>query len=1025
MVCRESRSAYVARILIAVSCFVCVTLQPSVSVGAVNPRPLLLTQLDHTVWTTRDGAPNSVYSIALDHNDTLWLATEGGLYQFNGLQFSEFHAPDGEPALPEGAHSFVFVAKNGDIWVGSLTNGIARIRGGHVLSFDERQGFPPRAVMWIKEGQDGSIWAVVHRRLMLLEGDHWINAGALMGIESGGVNTVFFDHEGTQWVSVSAGARTAIYYRPQSQKQFLNAAATLGPATESANFAESKTGELWIALANELTIARTDLQQLDVPGHKAKSPKIIHLPFEANMMTFAGDGSLWVAGSSELQRFEPTTTGGTPGFSREIFGIAEGLTSKNVSDILEDRNGDMWLTTGSGIERFRQPVLVRYVDRRLDPSILSLSRDAEGTIWIGQARAPILSVRADQTVEHGSVVSDAEVVFHDSHGVLWLRSQEGMLREEGNHLTKIGLPKGIPSWAADQFFESKSGDLYVDLSSSGVYRYARQHWFKVDLPDQPHDAPYSRYLDTSDRIWIAYVGGKVGMVDGNGGHVYSVGTDVDLGSVETFLETPEGFLCGGLNGIALLRGDHFEVLPTSDPNATKGISGMVQAPNGDLWLNGIHGVSRISSSDLQAAISGRGAMPVQQYQQTEIRGPSPQAFGFPTAVSDATGRLWFNTSGAIAYVDPKSVSRNTRPPTLVLSGIEQDGQPVGQQNRVKAGASTVRIRYFGANLLAPEKVKYLYWLHGVDKTWQDVDRRTEAVYTHLGPGKYLFEVKATNGEGVWSAPISATLSVLPAFYQTVWFAVLCAISGILLLWLGLTARLRYLTAGIRQRAEERADERVRIARELHDTLLQGIQGLLLTFHVAAEKVPADHVSRIALDKALTTADRIIVEGRNRVSRLRSEKPTDAELKTLIEGVAGNLNGMTAIEFSVERTGRTDILKSHVVDEIFCIAREALTNAFRHSGASRIVVELDYKEKEFRMSCCDNGRGFDAEALRAGEKNGHWGLRGMEERAENIGAALSLRSAASKGTDVRITLPAHLAYVRRHRFGFLFKRDTAT
>ena len=212
------------------------------------------------------------------------------------------------------------------------------------------------------------------------------------------------------------------------------------------------------------------------------------------------------------------------------------------------------------------------------------------------------------------------------------------------------------------------------------------------------------------------------------------------------------------------------------------------------------------------------------------------------------------------------------------------------------------------------------------------------------------------------------------------------------------------------RAEERANERIQIARDLHDTLLQGVQGLLLSFHVAAEKVPPDHESKRALEKALTTADQIILEGRNRVNRLRSEDLTDAELKSLIEGVAANLNGAGEIEFAVERSGGGDSLRPDVADEVFNIAREALTNAFRHSEASRIMVELDYGKHKFRMSCHDNGRGFDVGALQANGKNGHWGLRGMEERAEKIGAEFSCKSAPDKGTEVSALLSARRAYV---------------
>jgi signal transduction histidine kinase len=284
---------------------------------------------------------------------------------------------------------------------------------------------------------------------------------------------------------------------------------------------------------------------------------------------------------------------------------------------------------------------------------------------------------------------------------------------------------------------------------------------------------------------------------------------------------------------------------------------------------------------------------------------------------------------------------------------------------------------------------------------------------------------ASNGNDVWTKPVtSAMFRILPRFYEKPWFQALCLLAAVLLAWFGISLRVRYVSSAIRIRAEERADERIRIARELHDTLLQGIQELLLTFHVAAEKVPADHVSKKALEKALTTADRIIVEGRNRVSRLRSENLTDAELKSLIEGVASNLNGIAAIDFAVERMGGTDILQSHVVDEVFCIAREALTNAFRHSGASRIVVELNYQSGQFTMSCCDNGRGFDVEALYASPTNGHWGLRGMWERAERIGGKLSFTSAPDKGTEVHITMPARLAYVRTRRFRDFFARNTA-
>jgi signal transduction histidine kinase len=205
--------------------------------------------------------------------------------------------------------------------------------------------------------------------------------------------------------------------------------------------------------------------------------------------------------------------------------------------------------------------------------------------------------------------------------------------------------------------------------------------------------------------------------------------------------------------------------------------------------------------------------------------------------------------------------------------------------------------------------------------------------------------------------------------------------------------------------------------------LQGVQGMLLTFHVAAQKVPAGHESKPALERALTTADRIIVEGRNRVNRLRSENLTDFELKSLIEGVASNLNGIASIDCAVERKGGGDTLQSHVVDEVFCIAREAVTNAYRHSRASRIIVELNYQKDEFLMTCRDNGCGFDSNESLTNKTNGHWGVRGMAERAERIGAEFFYDNTVNAGTKLHVIVPARRAYQRPGRFR-LFGRRTA-
>jgi signal transduction histidine kinase len=232
-------------------------------------------------------------------------------------------------------------------------------------------------------------------------------------------------------------------------------------------------------------------------------------------------------------------------------------------------------------------------------------------------------------------------------------------------------------------------------------------------------------------------------------------------------------------------------------------------------------------------------------------------------------------------------------------------------------------------------------------------------------------------------------------------------------------RLRYLATEIRTRADERADERVRIAQDLHDTLLQGVQGLMLSFHVVAQKVPKLDPSFPTLERALSTADKILIEGRNRVNSLRADQLTDAELLASLESVGADLNPAGTIVYRVGRSGGPSELDSHIVDQVFIIAREALTNAFRHSGGTQIDITLDYGKRVFTLTCSDNGKGFDPIVSHMAPTMGHWGIKGMAERAKRIGG--SFESGAPKdrsGTLVVVTIPARRAY-RRSAFSFGF------
>jgi signal transduction histidine kinase len=327
----------------------------------------------------------------------------------------------------------------------------------------------------------------------------------------------------------------------------------------------------------------------------------------------------------------------------------------------------------------------------------------------------------------------------------------------------------------------------------------------------------------------------------------------------------------------------------------------------------------------------------------------------------------------------------------------------------------VRIEYTAASLQIPERVRFRYKLDGLDKEWQDVGDRREATYTNLGPGQYSFHVIAANNDGVWNNT-GATLafSIAPALYQTYWFYGLCVLLCLGLLWLLYRVRIRQVSLQVRARLEERLAERERIARELHDTLLQSVQGLVLRFRAAVSRLSQEEPARSAMEQALDRADGVLAEGRDAVKQLRSAPGGDLELSRAIAAFGEELAREDPCYFHSTVEGMPRELHPIVREEVMFIAREALVNAFRHGAARQIEAETSYGDTELKLRIRDDGRGIDVDMLRAGGREGHWGLLGMRERAKRVRGTLTLWSKPGAGTEIEVRLPAHMAYQPRKR-----------
>jgi len=983
------------------------------------PQEQRIFQMIHTAWTARDGAPQSINTLAQTPDGTLWLGTRDGLYSFDGITFSVFQPVSG--SLPRKNVNYLLAAKDGSLWVFGGTISPTRIKDGVATTFNrvENRTFP--SLTSAQQSADGTMWATLNsRELVRLGSDDIWHVVAGPKPNSKILGPLFIDSSDTQWLI----ADEMLYRRFRGEVTF---ASTGLPVYECYRFEEGEDHSIWIVSSGPTGVKFAQpvgqppivgLMHVDRLGKRLPNPRTHD---DVNDVVAADDGSVWLShvegGLQRLRALEMTTKSARVNADPpDLFGVNDGLTNTGFRALLRDLDGDIWVAGGRGLDRFQRATMLPVVENAIG-GWWSVCASPQGDVWLAVMdgyRAVLRGGRLTRLKDHENISS---ILCSKDGTVLLLDAEFGIAKIRSGQIEPLPLlPAHGRYWERYKFSsvvvlpDHRLIASTIGSTENRLWSYQHGSW-RVFQPTKGIARIRAMMLDRDGNL---YLGSQDTVIELRApGFTQQSWARLPIGAIAGFSATSHGVFAFGENGIAFEANHVFRMLAFSDPGLAISVTGLVEDQEGNIWINGSRAIARIASWEIAAAVSEQSHRIVaREFHEGDYKGSDIFAYSRNSAQINPQGRLWFPTANGVIYIDPHNIDRSSRSPTLSLRSIMADGRPLPANRNLPPGIKTLNVRYFGLYLSNPSGVVYRYKLGGSDTSWQEVGSRTEAVYTHLRPGEYDFQVEASNGDGVWTAPFDSTpFRILPAFYQTWWFEGLYVIAGILLLWLGLTARVRFVAAGIRRRAEERADERIRIARELHDTLLQGVQGLLLSFHAAASKVPTDHESKKALERALATADRIILEGRDRVNRLRSERLTDGELESSIETVADDLTGLSKIDFALERTGTRQALNPEIVDEIYYIVREALTNSFHHSGASQVVVAFDYGKQQFSIICRDNGRGFDTHGLQESSTKGHWGLRGMAERAERIGATFDYTSVPGDGVETRLALPASRAYVR--------------
>lgn len=958
-----------------------------------------LERMHHTAWTARDGLGGRPSSLAQTADGFLWIGTSDGLYRFDGIRFEYYRPAHG--AMAARAVSTLAAAPGGGLWVGYESGGVTFLdASGRAANWSPADGLPVARVRSIAVDLDGTAWVAATGGLarLIAGGKQWQKIRRDRGYPHLSAWNVFVDRGGTLWVG--AASPNGVLFLPRGAERFVD----LAVAGSALGFGELEDGTIVYAHQQEATVHLVRRR-----GDGATMFQTIpDLPSAA--IAVDRDGGVWTAGHG-ASRFRLTSPadGSEPAAGPvERLTPADGLSGEPGKELLVDREGTVWMTTSAGLDRFRHRNLAWDRDETL-ASGGSLITGADGRVWILSFRQPGLRDGLDRVPVPGAP-APLDNGYVDRDGAVWLSDQQALYRWDGTRFTPVPPPREVVEnqlrFTVLGTVRDRSGRLWISVGGSGVFHQSASEWtFQPILEGRPDMAPFSLAADQEGRVWLAYRD-ELAMVEGDRVRIYTAADGLDIGPL-TSVRTGAGrvWVTGEL-GFALLHGDRFHPVDHSVPSALGlgVVTGSVPA-SGGLWLTTTTGIGHVPSTELERLSADPTARITVELFDLVSDLPEPIRFAhrhFQRGTEAGDGVLWFVTQSGIARVDPRRIVRNRLPPPIAFRAVLADDKSFSPHDEIRLPPLTraLRIEYTALSLVIPERVRFRHRLEGWEDGWHDAGDRREVTYTDLGPGAYALHVTASNNDGVWNdAGATLRFTVAPAWFQTTLFRVLVAL---LLLALAVAAyryRIRRVSAALAARYDERLAERTRIARDLHDTLLQTVQGSKMVADDALDRPADTDRLRHAMERLSEWLGQAAEEGRAALASLRGSATSD--LAGALRRAADNPARPPTLTVSVATRGAPRPLHPVVQEEVYRIGFEAIRNACLHSRATRLAIELEYG-RDLVLRMADDGVGLEPAVTAAG-KPGHFGLQGMRERATSIGALLAVES-TDPGTRITLVVP---------------------
>ncbi|HEY1806186.1 MAG TPA: two-component regulator propeller domain-containing protein [Terracidiphilus sp.] len=949
------------------------------------------------VWQTQDGLPEqTVQAFAQTPDHYLWIGTTGGLLRFDGSRLTVYD-DENTPELRENSVFSLMVSRDGSLWIGTEGGGLVRYAAGRFHAFGARDGLSDGFVRALLQDRNGTIWVGTDNGLLRLVGERFERVDGVEGTPAIAVHAIAEDHLGRLW---AGGSRLLSFDRGIVREYSL-------PGESSQNrvksILETGDGTIWVGTVSGLHRLRPGSSAFErVPGVQGT----------VRVLRQTSDGMLWIGMIGGGIR-------SVGGYDSITLTAADTLPSNTVLNIFEDDERNIWIGTQAGMVRLtRTPVRIALLPQTVDSDFGTIYADRDGAIWV--VSTDVFRIR-DGIVRPYRFpgLGDVSVrnVFRDRAGALWIGTDgDGIIRLADKKMMRMTTKDGLTNNFVRAMLQSRDGSMWI-ATDEGLSHWTQRGFTNYRMRDGL--SYFSTRALLEDRNGDIWVGTDRGLNRIHAGaFVHDAATEgLSQKKVWAIHQDQDGGLWFGTRNDGLYRWKQGRLahFTTDQGLASNSIYQVIEDLRGGFWISGPNGISLLSRRELDAAADHPERRVSVTFYGISNEVGAAQIYGGrqPSGCVDAQGNVWFPTNRGPVHI----LSDSSQPvaPQVAIAEVLVNGRPVAADHPVvlNPGNGRLEVAYEPILLRSQDRVRFRYQLKGFDANWIDSATRRVATYTNLPPGKYIFQVAAFEGSSTLGAS-QASLEIVqkPLFYRTPWFIAICVVS----LAAAILGIYRFRLWQIKMRFEAVLDERGRLAREMHDTVIQGCASVSALIEALSSLLKQeDRLTQNLVEHARTQIRATIDEAREAVWNLRRNKAAQSSFGTALQGMAEQIAKEFGIPVTCDMTGKPFVLNQFATHELLMMVREALYNAVLHAKPGKIEIRAAFARNDLTLEVRDDGMGFDPAALGTHQDH-HYGLVGMRERVQSVGGRFKLESAAGKGTEVLIQIPRKISMAQSAMLG---------